>query len=215
MKVQKLLKLLTQPNTLSSSDIPDLESLIKNYPYFYLAHALLAKVVYTQERDVEKHAVQRAATYAIDRTHLRMWLENKLVWSGVISAVGSKGMPEQSAAINNTNHLEDIAKQTIKKGTNAISRQQFRVIEHILNKPNLQWGTIESYEVPDALKNKDLSEQCTLVDDRFATETLAHIMVQQKKFKRAIEIYRCLIIKNPEKKAYLSSVIDELSHHLQ
>lgn len=211
MQVQKLLKLLEQPATLSPADIPDLEALIQRYPYFYLAHALLAKATYTQEKDVEKDAVQRAATYAIDRTHLRTWLENKLSLPPIVRNANAKSTQETSATVNN--YLEIIAKKSFKKSTNENSIKQFSVIDTILNK-NLQFDPCMEVmplheEVP-----VDLSEQATTLDNRFATETLARIMVQQKKYKRAIEIYNHLMSKYPEKKSYIEGIIANLNSNL-
>lgn len=211
MHVQKLLKLLEQPATLSPADIPDLEALIQAYPYFYLAHALLAKVTYRKEEDVEKYAVQRAATYAIDRAHLRKWLENKLTLLPIFRNTSAKSTQETSAIINN--YLETIAKKSLKKSTNENSIKQFSIIDTILNK-NLQFDPcIEAVPLKEEA-SIDLSEQATILDDRFATETLAKIMVQQKKYKRAIEIYNHLMSKHPEKKSYIEGIISSLNSDL-
>ncbi|WP_419241208.1 hypothetical protein [Cardinium endosymbiont of Nabis limbatus] len=211
MQVQKLLKLLEQPATLSPADIPDLEALIQRYPYFYLAHALLAKVTYRQEKDVEKYAVQRAATYAVDRTHLRKWLENKLSQPPIFRSVHAKSTQEASVTINN--YLEIIAKKTVKKSTNENSIKQFSIIDNILNK-NLQFDPCMEIVLLNEEASVDLSEQGTALDDRFATETLAKIMVQQKKYKRAIEIYNHLMAKHPEKKSYIEGIISNLNSDL-
>lgn len=177
MQVQKLLKLLAYPATLSPADIPDLEALIQGYPYFYLAHALLAKAGYTKEQDTAKYVVQRAATYAIDRIQLRKWLENKLSLPPIVRNGNDKGMQQTAATANN--YLEIIAKKSLKKSTNENSIKQFSVIDTILNK-NLQF---DPFVEVTPLKEEgciDLCAQATTLDDRFATETLAKIMVQQK-----------------------------------
>ena len=211
MQVQRLLKLLEQPVTLSPTDIPDLEALIQAYPYFYLAHALLAKVTYRQEKDVEKYTVQRAATYAIDRTHLRRWLENKLSLPPIVRNANAKSTQETAATINN--YLAIIAKKSLKKSTNENSIKQFSVIDTILNK-NLQFDPCMEVVPLNEEPSVDLSEQSTTLDNRFATETLAKIMVQQKKYKRAIEIYNHLMSKHPEKKSYIEGIISSLNSDL-
>ncbi|TSJ80787.1 MAG: hypothetical protein NMK33_05055 [Candidatus Cardinium sp.] len=211
MQVQKLLKLLGQPAALLQADVPDLEALIQRYPYFYLAHALLAKAAYTEEKDAANDAVQRAATYAIDRTHFRKWLDNKLPALPIVSNTNAKATQEPSATINN--YLETIAKKSLQKSTNENSVKQFSIIDNILNK-NLQFDPcIEVVPLHDEA-TVDLSAQGTTLDDRFATETLARIMVQQKKYKRAIEIYSHLMSKHPEKKSYIEGIISSLNSNL-
>ncbi|AXI24345.1 Putative U-box domain-containing protein [Cardinium endosymbiont of Sogatella furcifera] len=211
MHVQKLLKLLEQPETLSPADLRDLEALIQKYPYFYLAHGLLAKAVYRQEQDIEKHVVQRAATYAIDRTHLRKWLENKLAIPPIVRNAHTKSTQETSSAVNN--YLEIIAKKSLKKSTNENSIKQFSVIDTILNR-NLQFDPFVEVVPLTEEVSIDLSEQGTTLHDRFATETLARIMIQQKKYKRAIEIYTHLMSKYPEKKSYIQGIISSLNRDL-
>ncbi|WP_339044469.1 hypothetical protein [Cardinium endosymbiont of Tipula unca] len=211
MHVQKLVKLLEQPETLSPGDIPVLEALTKEYPYFYLAYALLAKVAYVQEHDVQQYVVQRAATYSPNRPHLRSWLENKRPTPPLTKQSQSKSSQEGYGAANN--YLQMIATKSVKKSTNETSIKQFSIIDNILNK-NLQFDPFIDAE---PLKDKppvDLSERKTTLNDHFATETLAGIMVKQKKYKRAIEIYEYLMLKYPEKKPYFGNIISSLNHNL-
>ncbi|HLP35045.1 MAG TPA: hypothetical protein VK133_03570 [Amoebophilaceae bacterium] len=209
MHVQKLLKLLEQPTRLLPNDIPLLEALVKEYPYFYLGHALLAKA-YAQAQGVAQDAVQQAAAYAPDGTYFRKWLENKCSPLPVFKERTTKSAQEDPLA---NNYLERIAKRTAKKTTNEKTIQQFAVIDAILEE-NLQFDPFID-RLP--LKEEavvDLAESKTILDERFATETLANIMVKQKKYKRAIEIYTHLIAKFPEKKAYFSDIIENLTSQL-
>ena len=42
------------------------------------------------------------------------------------------------------------------------------------------------------------------------TETLARIYAEQKKYDRAIEAYRILMLKNPKKSSFFANRIEEL-----
>lgn len=58
---------------------------------------------------------------------------------------------------------------------------------------------------------KDLSEKSTRFGDDLITENLAVIFLKQGKKERAIDIYRKLIWKLPQKKAYFAARIEEIN----
>lgn len=66
--------------------------------------------------------------------------------------------------------------------------------------------------VKDEQSNKDLSGESTSFDDDIVTETLAKLYVKQGKIEKAIDIYRKLIWKFPQKKAYFAARIEELTN---
>jgi hypothetical protein len=59
---------------------------------------------------------------------------------------------------------------------------------------------------------EDLSLKSTKIRKTMASETLANIMVQQGKIKKAIKIYEHLILKLPEKKDYFVAQIEKLQN---
>ncbi len=54
------------------------------------------------------------------------------------------------------------------------------------------------------------SDESTDIADRFATETLARIFVEQGRIEEAKRIYSRLVLDIPEKSAYFASLIDSL-----
>lgn len=58
---------------------------------------------------------------------------------------------------------------------------------------------------------EDLSSESIEFDSNLVTETLAKLYVKQGKTEKAIEIYRKLIWKFPQKKAYFAARIEELN----
>ena len=59
-------------------------------------------------------------------------------------------------------------------------------------------------------EGRDISDESTDIADRFATETLARIFVEQGRPDQARRIYSRLILDFPEKSAYFASLIDNL-----
>ncbi len=64
---------------------------------------------------------------------------------------------------------------------------------------------------PPDVSNKDLASESIAFDSNLVTETLAKLYVKQGKTDKAIEIYRKLIWKFPQKKAYFAARIEELN----
>ena len=56
-------------------------------------------------------------------------------------------------------------------------------------------------------KNTDLAAPYTEASDSLMTETLAKVYVQQKNYKKAIQAYKILILKNPEKSGFFADRI--------
>lgn len=68
------------------------------------------------------------------------------------------------------------------------------------------------YLRPDELSDKqeDLSRKSTKISRPPASENYAKILVLQKKYDKALEIYQELILKNPEKSTYFAGKIEEI-----
>lgn len=56
-------------------------------------------------------------------------------------------------------------------------------------------------------ENKDLAEPYTQASNALMTETLAKVYLQQKSYKKAIQAYKILILKNPEKSGFFADQI--------
>ncbi len=75
--------------------------------------------------------------------------------------------------------------------------------------------TLTEYKQPQKLKQNqekisDLTQKNETWKNTFATETLAQIMVKQGHKKQAIEIYKTLYLKFPQKKMYFREKINQI-----
>ncbi|WP_340077743.1 hypothetical protein [Leptobacterium sp. I13] len=63
--------------------------------------------------------------------------------------------------------------------------------------------------VPDkeATSNKNLAETHQIIPDELMTETLAKVYLEQKKYKKAIQAYKILSLKYPEKSGFFADQI--------
>jgi hypothetical protein len=61
-------------------------------------------------------------------------------------------------------------------------------------------------------KNKNLAKRYTQSQDTLMTETLAKVYLQQKNYKKAIQAYKILILKNPQKSGFFADQIQAIQN---
>jgi len=87
--------------------------------------------------------------------------------------------------------------------------EQYEIIRnYINNEPDYVSRKKEKVEESD---KEDLSLESIRINDDLISENLALLLIQQGKTEKAIDIYKKLIWKFPQKKAYFASRIEELT----
>jgi len=85
-------------------------------------------------------------------------------------------------------------------------QKKFDLIEKFIqNTPKLSKENTASKA--SAKKQVNLAKPYTKTSDSLMTETLAKVYVQQKNYKKAIQAYKILILKNPEKSGFFADQI--------
>lgn len=223
MQAEQLLSIIKQPQKIDTVEVQELRKLLHLYPYFQLACTLIAKAAYEQAPDKAQQAIQLAAVYATDRNHLKLLLEDKLGYRKIAEAtlvgqVAEEGNPsynrvqpnQEPAQIDFINsYITNIFAKQEQKVTKKKNLEQLNIIENFI-KQGGKFRTITIKEMSLEGSHIDLTKESTILHDNLLTESLAQVMLKQGKFDRAIDIYRRLQLKFPEKGSYFSTLSEEL-----
>lgn len=100
---------------------------------------------------------------------------------------------------NESNESPETPKQTEQQ-------RKFDLIDKFIQKtPKLSQEATSAK--PSSKKQINLAKPFTKSSDSLMTETLAKVYVQQKNYKKAIQAYKILILKNPEKSGFFADQI--------
>ena len=121
--------------------------------------------------------------------------------------VKTKNREKQSTSPGAEELLETIKKKEKKAISDAHKKEQLHLIK-AFNKKNVKISMppfTESDELP-----KDLSKESTLFNNKLISPSYAKLLAKQGKKEDAIEIYKKLILKFPDKSTYFANLINEL-----
>ena len=203
------------PNHSKSND--QLEKITKIYPYFQTAFFFYVKSLQYQEKINFEDILEKTAVLTYDRTLLMNWINKKIDFKASrlkvkkeISLIKPKEdkkyliKNEKADSINlNTKKL------SFSKWISISQKQIFNNVESTKKNNFENWSLINSFldnnnetrsiKKISSSSDIDLSYRNNFSDEELMTETLAKIFVKQEKFDKALQAYRILSLKYPEK----------------
>jgi len=226
---------VTQPELLQKSDIEKLTQLTEQYPYFQLAHMLLAKAVSVGEPGALARHLPEASIYSYNRRALQMLVENDMEWSAdLLSRLTRAKMdafpkmentrvaPEEPKIPSETGKADDfqfpydptvLAEFTMEHQLGTAPAESPRTpVQELIEKFIKSDPSIRKLPTDSSTQEEveDLSLRNQIALDDLATESFAEILAKQGKKDKAIGIYEKLILKMPEKKDYFAKKIQML-----
>ncbi|SMG17087.1 hypothetical protein SAMN05661096_00920 [Marivirga sericea] len=106
--------------------------------------------------------------------------------------------------------IEEITSRKELKISDAHKKEQLSIINNFIEKEPILTKRIDTDNQSNKQEAEDLSASSVNLSDDVVSETLAKLMIKQGRKQKAIDIYKKLIWKFPQKKTYFVEIIDEL-----
>ena len=218
MNASQFLELIQKSDRLEKADYLLLKKVQKNFPFFYLSHALSTR--FELKNQDSSPSLPLAAVTSVDRVWLKNWLfqpaksETEAKVSVALATenaaqptneVSEKEKPKKRKAPKD-DLIESIRRKEKKEILDAEKRAQIELIK-AFSKKEIKLATIKEIEANQ--NNENLANASTSLNEGLISETFATILLQQSKKAMAIEIYEKLALKFPEKRAYFADLIEK------
>jgi len=195
MQYEEFYKLVENPGLLSEETLPELEKFTEKYPYFQVAWMLYLKNLKLTGHSGFEAALKKAAVAVPDRRKLHRFL-----YSDDRNQISAYYF--EQAGLTNKNQPEGEAIDSEKGGS---------LIDKFLSSEPapIRMDSENTKETREEDEN-EIMEKSVSESDELITETLAMIYFEQKKYDKALDAFRKLSLKYPEKSVYFATRIEEI-----
>ena len=216
MDKQQLNSLLVSDSTPSAEALQLLNSCLDEHPHFVAAHALRLALLRTAAPNQLPEALGRVAFLLPNRKHLHALLAERP--RSEAEAQSLELLPDDIVIPRTKGRLrastDDILELIAEQPSTTDCPSTDNLIDQFLNNlPNIQRPTPPS-PLDEQPENVDISAQSVAETGEAISEQLAQILTQQGHTNRALEIYRQLMLKYPEKSAYFAAQMDCINKSL-
>ena len=193
MQTEKLYNLLCDHRVFNNETVLELRLITEKYPWFQLGWILYLKNLKQIESPEYQNVLKKVAVRVSNR---------KLLFNYLNSDFQEKSEKlEFESSFSVFDGIDGEVEGT--EGNSLIDK-------FLLSKPG---GIRSSTDEENKLENENrinIAEKSTTENDELITETLAAIYLQQKNFEKALEAYKKLSLKYPEKSIYFATQIEEI-----
>ncbi len=219
MNASQFIELLQKADQLEKADYLLLNKVRKNFPFFFVSHALAAR--YELKNQEDSSSLSFAAITSTDRVWLKQWLtktkttkrpetpqdsaSTEIVAEGLLNESSTKAKPKKRK-VPKDDLIESIRRKDKKEILDSKKQEQIDLIK-AFSKREIKLATIKEIETNQ--NNQNLADSSTTLNDELVSETFAKILLQQSKKAMAIEIYEKLALKFPDKRAYFADLIEK------
>ena len=208
MNKKNFIKILQQPKNLSENELSFLKEINSEFPYFQTSKAIYLKSLAENEDIKFNKFLSLTAAYTRDRKILFDFIKNS--------------QNQNDKVYFNKNEIKSILIDN--KSNEKLIKDENSFVDWLMIS-NLKPidRTIENDKIDKFISEKPKirveANQKELIDDRsdeiinqdgYMTETLAKLYLNQKNYEKAIQSYKILILKFPEKNSYFADQIKKI-----
>lgn len=167
MNKEKFSNMVSHPFNVSKESIKELQEVVDNFPYCQTARVILAKAQ-LESNSMHSHAsIKKASLYAIDRKHLKKFIESKA------PMVENKAMVPKPIAIPEIKETTSTPPPTAKKE----EKEETKDVQKEIIAPK-----VEHIPSPEEIKEvvSENSTEQTGADDKFLTEVEKNLKALQE-----------------------------------
>lgn len=208
MNKKNFIKILQNPENLTAEELSFLDEINREFPYFQISKAIYLKTLKENDDIKFKKFLRSTAAYSRDRKILFDFInksqnQNEKVYfnKNEITTVQSEYKIIQEEIIEENSFVEWLKLSNLKPIDR--SNETETIDKFISEKPKLK------VEVNENDLNNDKADNLSNQAD-YMTETLAKLYLNQKNYEKAIQSYKILILKFPEKNSYFADQIKKI-----
>jgi len=209
-----------QLNQTESINTDRLENIVDEFPYFQLAKTILLKDYHKQENYKYNNFLKSVAIHTVSRdvlfdyityfeeipkttsTSIKETSSKEVVIDNFDFNTSEKHSFNQWLQLTNTTPINrKTPKEKVQKSNNKLSI----INKFIQNNPKISPVKKPAQNNHNSLKNPD-----TNISNELMTETLAKVYLTQKKYDNAIQAYKILSLKYPEKSGLFADQIQRI-----
>ena len=220
----KFLDILANALPINSVETAELKSVVNQYPYFQSARALYLKGLKNQEHFKYNNELKKTAAHTIDRAVLFDYITSEVFKKkeNLQEEIKKKiqAVTQEEEKIKEELHL---GKPIEFKSSDSFSFHQWLQLSTYKQVPSQPEKKSEKEEIIDRFisnnpkiepigKSESISVEIeeNEPNSQLMTETLAKVYLEQKKFENAIQAYRILSLKYPEKSGFFADQIKRI-----